>query len=78
MTAPKGLQLDLLTAVQRLRQVREEITHDGSTERGGQLLARVIMWDLPRLEGQLTAETRDWAARQPFDPMHDAAVRLRA
>lgn len=62
MTPPSGLQLDLLTACQRIRQVWEE--DGGGTSLGELLMQRLFTCDLPRLEGYLTAETLAWADEQ--------------
>jgi hypothetical protein len=50
---PEGLQLDLLTAVLRMRQIRDE----GSEF----ILYRLLTCDLPRLEQYLEPETLRWA-----------------
>lgn len=55
---PAGLQLDLLTAVLRLRQVRD--SQPGLMRE--HLVERLATCDLPRLAGYLNADTRDWAA----------------
>ena len=65
MNAPTGLQLDLLSVVARLRQIRED---DGSGMYGSDLTTllweRVMTCDLPRLESHLTPETVAWMERQ--------------
>lgn len=54
---PDGLQLDLLTAVARLRQLQDVEYY----ERGDHwLMHRILNCDLPRLEGHLTPETIAW------------------
>lgn len=65
--APAGLQLDLLSAVTRLRQVRAYLNRaaDWDEDLIGDVLVRLMECDLPRLEGHLTADTRDWAAVHP-------------
>lgn len=63
MTAPPtGLQMDLLTVVLRLRQYRDELAAGRDGFAWWLMDARILGCDLPRLEGHLTAETRDWAA----------------
>jgi hypothetical protein len=65
--APAGLQLDLLSAVVRLQQIRAclNTNSDNRIAFAEWLLEhRVLTCDLPRLAGYLTADTRDWAAVQ--------------
>jgi hypothetical protein len=58
---PEGLQLDLLTVCQRLRQIQEE------REDGLWLLwDRILTCDLPRLESHLTPETVEWWLDQEY------------
>lgn len=57
-----GLQLDLLTATQRIRQIWDE--SGGTTSLGEFLMGRLFTCDLPRLESHLTEETKRWAAEQ--------------
>jgi len=63
--APTELQLDLLSIVARLRQIRED---DGSGFYGSDLTTllwnRIMTCDLPRLESHLTPETVAWMERQ--------------
>lgn len=54
-TPPEGLQLDLLTAVARMRQIRDE---PDSSEL---ILYRLLTCDLRRLESYLTPETLAWS-----------------
>jgi hypothetical protein len=65
--APTGLQLDLLTIVMRLRQYRTEAAAGNWDLAWWLLNHRILECDLPRLEGHLNAETRDWAARYAAD-----------
>lgn len=56
-TAPAGLQLDLLTLVARLEQIRDE----GGWEANGVVADRLLTCDLPRMRAHLTSETLAWA-----------------
>jgi hypothetical protein len=64
--APYGLQLDLLSIIARLRQIRED---DCAFMTGSEHGLTVLLWerimtcDLPRLEGHLTPETVAWMER---------------
>lgn len=58
---PTGLQLDLLTVVARLEQIRDE----GPGVLADHLLDRVLTCDLPRLRGYLTEETLRWGENTP-------------
>lgn len=57
--SPDGLQMDLLTVILRIRQLRDEDYFDN----GHWLWRRVVDCDLPRLEGHLTPETVRWLER---------------
>lgn len=60
MGPPSGLQLDLLTVIVRLEQIRDEWDeHQGFAE--DLLLSRVIGCDVPRLRSYLAPETLAWA-----------------
>jgi hypothetical protein len=59
VSPPAGLQLDLLTIVVRLEQVRDEGTIDW---RADPIAERIITCDLPRMRALLTPETLAWAA----------------
>lgn len=72
-----ALQLDLLTVVGRLEQIRDELAeHGDDSELWRWLLEeRVLTCDLPRLRGHLTAEARAlerWA--NPGRPAVDAVA----
>lgn len=61
-----GLQLDLVTVVARLRQVKRAVDDGGSGFYGDDcsvVFERIFTCDLPRLEGHLTAEARELLAR---------------
>lgn len=63
MSALDGLQLDLLTAIVRLEQIRDEcLLPDGSLTSFGEYLFkyRILECDLPRLRVHLTPETLAW------------------
>ena len=51
--------LDILSAVERLEQIRRE----GVDSCGGLLLDRLLTCDLPRLRALLPKPVRDWADR---------------
>lgn len=53
------LQLDLLSVIARIRQLREE----GWFESSHFIWHRIETCDLPRLEGHLTPEVAKWAER---------------
>ena len=61
--APGGLQLDLVSVVARLRQIRDEGGIPGSSL-AEFLWDRVMTCDLPRLENHLTPATVAWMKRQ--------------
>ncbi len=62
---PTGLQLDLLTALQRIMQVHREEEPDGL------IWHRVITCDVPRLTGHLTPKTIAWV-RQEFPDYNES------
>lgn len=53
------LQLDLLTAVMRIEQLRDEGFPDHPSPLASHLWQRVLSCDLPRLRSHLAAETLD-------------------
>jgi len=57
VNSPEGLQLDLLTVIVRLEQLRDEEAPNGLPF----IAERIISCDLPRLRGHLTPETLAWA-----------------
>lgn len=61
MTAPPvGIQLDLLSAIVRLRQIGEELEAGRDGFAMWLLTDRVLTCDVPRLESHLTDATRTW------------------
>lgn len=67
MTAtPRGLQLDLATAITRIQEIAAAVDQDGRLSPMGHWLLtdRLLTCDVPRLRGHLSPDTENWLSEE--------------